>query len=465
MTATWYETPTYMWGTSSSLSDGVYKNVYTPNSFWLAPIFAANRVDRLRVTFRLLPGTFAAQQFWITARSGTSLIDSANVDSFSTPYTVVTVSPLNYTAGMSDFTINRAESQLSRYESTMGSMVYKIELLLTPFPVNLPVDIPAPTVRSHQPGNSYGSLPKPTALAREAPGGEFSLPEVEVIVATSSARHLSVLGPTVGSGQTVANGSAPASTGGGRSAHKATALIPTPAVKNTGARGYVLVPVPTARASIRRINRPNATVFIPPLSAGQYSGCSVNLPKFKSASTFAFVAIPVFRVDHATASMSRAGQNVAWVTNLAIDETTRWTNLPFLHMIRLGADNYGLGPHGLYKLDGVLTDDGEKVHATAWLNGTAFGPKDGEPDLSGFLKRVPNVYIGSNRDVQVTPFAKHRDAYQEVGVYRSRVGQKRVDLGKGVKGHYWSFKIENVNGGWMRIDGVTPVVVFTQRQI
>lgn len=212
-----------------------------------------------------------------------------------------------------------------------------------------------------------------------------------------------------------------------------------------------------------RLGGLHGVIGFPAFGVNEFTHGRLAFPRFAVLSTRSTLRVPRFGVVSFPAE-AEIFSNLAWVTNLAIDETVRWTDLPFMHILRLGTANYGLASHGLYKLEGVLTDDGRRVDAVAWLNGTAFEPNPGEPDRSAFLKRVPNLYVGVNWDIKVTPYFC-TDHYENSGPYVSRVGAKRVDLGKGARGFYWSFKIENVDGGWLRIDGIEPVVQFLTRKV
>jgi hypothetical protein len=197
---------------------------------------------------------------------------------------------------------------------------------------------------------------------------------------------------------------------------------------------------------------------LPALSA---SG-SISAPIYVDSLSITF---PALRVEYnrliadlpalsivASASLVESLTQQAWVTNLALGETTRFLNFGFLHIIRLGGTLYGVKADGLYAL-GATTDAGSAIAGHIKTHPNDFG--------SFHVKRVPYLYVGSDATVTVTPAVDGTN----VAAYTSDVGAQRARLSRGSKGRYWAFKIQNVNGAALKVDGIEPLVEVLSRKV
>jgi hypothetical protein len=196
---------------------------------------------------------------------------------------------------------------------------------------------------------------------------------------------------------------------------------------------------------------------LPALSA---SG-SISAPIYADSIS---ITLPALRVEYnrlagdlpalaivASASLVESLTKQAWVTNLALGETTRFLNFDFLHIIRLGGTLYGVKSDGLYAL-GSATDAGSNIAGHIKTHPHDFG--------AFHLKRIPYLYVGSDNTVVVTPAVDGTN----VAAYTSDVGAQRTRLNRGSKGRYWAFKIANSSGGALKIDGIEPLVEVLSRK-
>lgn len=166
-----------------------------------------------------------------------------------------------------------------------------------------------------------------------------------------------------------------------------------------------------------------------------------SFPPFRTAFIRARASFPPFSAA-AQASTVETLTKIAWVMNLALGETTRFTGFDFLNVIRLGNTLYGVKSDGLYAI-GAAKDGTTNIAATVETHPTDFG--------SFNEKRVPHAYVGTTAAVRVTPIADGTT----VGTYatdHSRARTQRAKLPRGGKGRYWAFRLANVNGGAFKVE-------------
>ncbi len=125
--------------------------------------------------------------------------------------------------------------------------------------------------------------------------------------------------------------------------------------------------------------------------------------------------------------------SVGYILNVHTNESFEWTNMGFLHIIRIGTDFYGVKSTGLYKLStAYTTDSGTPINANILTKST---------DLGSFhSKRLQYVYLGSETATKLTPYV---DGIVKSS-HLSSFGGKKTRLALGNSGRYWQLKVENI---------------------
>lgn len=140
-----------------------------------------------------------------------------------------------------------------------------------------------------------------------------------------------------------------------------------------------------------------------------------------------------------------------WSINYKTGAPSRYKDLPANSITAFNGVTYIANDAGIYALDGD-TDAGRNINASIHIPQTDFG--------SSQEKRVPYVYIGADvvGKLRITPTVnKQKRSYYEFSTSRSAPGKTkgmRAVLGKGLRGRYWSFVIENIDGSDFVIDSV-----------
>jgi len=191
-----------------------------------------------------------------------------------------------------------------------------------------------------------------------------------------------------------------------------------------------------------------------------HGGASLTLPALQMApSGQAWLIAP-------SLTMVASGHTVVAVTyeayaiNLATGAVTRYTNYPFVNILRYGTKYYGIAATGVYEIGGSL-DITTQIDAHIKTFGTIFGNKK--------MKRVPYVYSSGRSDggVVVGVTADEGTAYE----YESDWGEvpgstnHRTKVGNGIRGVYYAFDVKNVSGGSLELDSLDVTVEKTERAI
>lgn len=244
-----------------------------------------------------------------------------------------------------------------------------------------------------------------------------------------------------------------ASPRGGASARATIRVSATPTGYTPGATATATLPSLTAHP--RGGARASATL---PALAAAAVGSAVYSATARATLRIALgrrerarATLPPLRVA-ARSSAVLAKTPVIWCTTLSLGETTRWTGLDFLHVIRLGATTYGVATDGLYAL-GAADDDGVGITSTVTTHPADFGTFE--------HKRVPYVYLGNADAVTVTPTVDGTAG----AAGTADIGSQRVRLERGAKGRYWSFQIVNTAGKRLSINGLLPYTVPVGRRV
>jgi hypothetical protein len=134
----------------------------------------------------------------------------------------------------------------------------------------------------------------------------------------------------------------------------------------------------------------------------------------------------------ATGSVSFAN-SVGYILNVHVNESCQWSNMPFLHIIRIGTDFYGVKSNGLYKLSTDYdTDAGTPINAKIKTKETDFG--------SYHSKRLNQVYLGSDSTTNITPYV---DGVAKLS-HASSFGGRKTKMSLKNAGRYWSLEISNI---------------------
>lgn len=122
----------------------------------------------------------------------------------------------------------------------------------------------------------------------------------------------------------------------------------------------------------------------------------------------------------------------AFVMNILTTEVSRYQNYPFMHVARLGTEHYGFTSSGIYHITG--TDD-----ELTPVNGKITTM---QTDFDCFQsKNVPYLYANIDLPISVTPYIDNLPGPKQNSLFSGR----KVKLGRGNKGRYWYFLIENIS--------------------
>jgi hypothetical protein len=158
----------------------------------------------------------------------------------------------------------------------------------------------------------------------------------------------------------------------------------------------------------------------------------------------------VYLIAHGT--IGGASAPVTFAVNVRAAEVTRYEGLTFEAFLRLGGKHYGLAADGLYLLEGD-SDAGEAIEAFVLPHPTDFGTQK--------RKRTPYIYLGTEDPATVTAYVDGGT----VGEFSGYHGSRRVQLPRGPQGRYWAYKVANVAGGDLRLDGYEPQVEVLSRKV
>ena len=164
------------------------------------------------------------------------------------------------------------------------------------------------------------------------------------------------------------------------------------------------------------------------------SYCRITL----TAPVFSFACV-------GSASLSSA---IAYTMNVHTQESTAYSNYPFLHVIHIGGKPYGVKGDGLYLLQGD-SDAGTLINGTVTTKETDFG----------FFasKRVEEIYLNSDTLTSVRPTVDGILA----PTYSSSFKGRKVLLARGLEGRYWRFKIDKI----IKLEGLEMTPELRQRGV
>ena len=154
-------------------------------------------------------------------------------------------------------------------------------------------------------------------------------------------------------------------------------------------------------------------------------------------------------------------QILAQVTNLATNSAVLYEQYPYNSFAEFGGKYLAAGPDGLFQIDVGDTDTSAPIVASIKTGQTSFG--------SEFQKHLTSFYAGmrSAGDVAVRVFVDERDPIEYVlsPLDIATLKQRRSIMGKGMRGKYWAFEIENTGGCDFDLDTMNVGAVVSARRI
>lgn len=148
---------------------------------------------------------------------------------------------------------------------------------------------------------------------------------------------------------------------------------------------------------------------------------------------------------------------ITTTTNLKAGATTQLTGFDFNSYCRFGAHSLACRDSGLCSVGGEVGTQ-EVVNSSFETFLSKLGHDAG--------KRLHFIYLGIETEgtIRITPTVDGV-ACQPVEFSPATPGKQymRAKVGRGKKGAYWSFRVENVDGCWFSIDDVHVLPVYLPR--
>ena len=171
-----------------------------------------------------------------------------------------------------------------------------------------------------------------------------------------------------------------------------------------------------------------------------------------------------------TAPMARArlasNQSITTLVNEVVANTvtgavTEYDNYGFDSFAVIGGTTYAAGADGIYELDSSTTDQSAAINASFSTGAIDFS--------SEYLKRMESVYAACrvNGDFRVSVKTDEGQKYTYNMKYDQvpTIKQRRIPVGKGLKGKYFQFEFANVGGASFSFDTLNILVHETVRRI
>ena len=306
-------------------------------------------------------------------------------------------------------------------------------------------------------------LPSITAQAQAGANANLALPSIsaEMSATFTGFAEVSAVLPSIEvelSGTTAAVGSAevslPVFDVVGYSGSVCSVTIgPITAVATATAGGVasaaVTLPLFEIEADATAQNYGSANIVLPALQSSPYGLAWLTLPGLK------LTAIGTATI---TATYEAYAVNLKHSDPDAVDETTRYTNFPFTHVVRYKNSYYGANSTGLYLLEGT-TDDGAAI---------PFDVKTAMTDFKSSMKKtLASAYFsgrfGPASTITLTAGEGTPVAYS-FSTPRDQAAQNhRQVFGKGVKERYYALEVAGT--GTLELDGIEMDVAKLSRRI
>jgi len=176
------------------------------------------------------------------------------------------------------------------------------------------------------------------------------------------------------------------------------------------------------------------------------ASASIVFSAFQSSVVYANIPFVSFAANGV--GSTAINNTVAYVLNIATEESTRYTNYDFMHIITIGGKHYGVKSDGLYLLEGD-TDNGSAINGSITTKDSDHG--------AYASKRMAYVYMNSDSSTTITPFVDG----VEKPKHASSFGGRKTKMARGNKGRYWQLKIENI----VTLQGMEILPEATQRRV
>ena len=351
---------------------------------------------------------------------------------------------------------------------------------------SLDLSPPAPTL-SYCTG-AYTSLtapsPKLSFLTHDSTGEQaayLTAPSPTLVCRAGANAYLTAPSPTLASGMTITNFA------------RVDATAPSPTLSSSGtvsdtASFNLTAPSPNligyggAVCSVQITGRPQ---LVASATVGSVASFAVTCPLFELTASASADNIASFDLIAPSPEPGRVAQAwlvapmaqltaigtatitatyEAYAVNLkhsdpdAIDETTRYTNFPFTHVVRYKNSYYGANSTGLYLLEGT-TDDGAAI---------PFDVKTAMTDFKSSMKKtLASAYFsgrfGPASTITLTAGEGTPVAYS-FSTPRDQAAQNhRQVFGKGVKERYYALEVAGT--GTLELDGIEMDVAKLSRRI
>lgn len=184
-----------------------------------------------------------------------------------------------------------------------------------------------------------------------------------------------------------------------------------------GGKAQIILPGLTIAATGQREYNGTAALVLPGLRAGDRARAALVVPGL-SLSASGGVAF---------------ANSVGYVMNVHTEESWQWSNMAFMHIIRIGTDYYGVKSTGLYRLStDYTTDSGTAINAKI---------KTKETDRGSYKsKRLQYTYLGSDTATVITPIV---DGVAKAS-HASAFGGRKTKMSLKNAGRYWSLEISGI---------------------
>lgn len=142
----------------------------------------------------------------------------------------------------------------------------------------------------------------------------------------------------------------------------------------------------------------------------------------------------------------------------ASEESTSYTDYPFTGFANIGGRYFGASDQGLYELEGD-SDHGAPIEAVVDL---------GQRNLGSIaIKSLANAYVSVNAEA---PMRLRVELNGQQYTYTARgagaqMQTQRIDLGRGLRGHFFGLQLLNTDGADFEVGGMEFVAEESKRRI
>lgn len=153
-------------------------------------------------------------------------------------------------------------------------------------------------------------------------------------------------------------------------------------------------------------------------------------------------------------------QVLVMVTNMLTHSNSMYAQYPYNSFAAINGKYYAAGPTGLFQMDSGDSDSGAPIDALFRFGQNDFGTE--------MQKRMSDCYAAMHSDndmnvrfyVDESPVVEYTLGTYSVGTLK----QRRVPVGKGLKGRFWQLEVENTNGGYFDFSTINLAAVPLSRR-